>query len=151
MDIEDLVKSDESVETIKEKPIASTFIFIAAAVCAYLSMSFPKNENTAFAMMFFSILVSLWGLKGLIWPKKHFQYKETKEKIVRKEFYYDSVYLESVKRCLAGKTPLQCLQKLRTLPQNGAMTLRVIIYITPSGNYMKYQIQKYIPYEYVPV
>ena len=151
MNIEDIIKRDESVVTIKEKPFASTFIFIGASVCAYLSMSFPTDENTSFAMIFFSTVISLWGLKGLIWPKKHFQHKESKERIVRKEFYFDAVYMESVKKCLSGKTPLECLQRLRTLPQNGAMTLRVIIYTTHSGNYMKYQIQRYIPYEYVPV
>ena len=151
MSLEDLIKSDENVQTVKEKPFASIFIFIAGAVCAYLSIKFTKTENMGFAMMLFAVVVSAWGLKGILWPQKHFLYKETKEKLIRKEFYFDAVYMESVKRCLSGETPLQCLKKLKSLPQNGAMTIRVIIYTTPSGNYMKHQIQKYVPYEYVPL
>lgn len=151
MNLEDIIKKDEDIATVKEKPYASIFILVAAAICAQLSTTLPKNENMGFAMTFFATAIAIWGLKGILWPKKHFLHKESKEKLVRKEFYFDSAYMDKVKKCLDSPSPIQCLQKLRTLPQNGTMTIRVIIYVTPSGNYMKHQIQRYIPYEYVPL
>ena len=151
MNLEDTIRRDVNIATIKEKPYASIFILLASAICAQLSTTLPKNENMGFAMALFATAIAIWGLKGILWPKKHFLHKESKEQLVRKEFYFDYVYIDKVKKCLESSSPVQCLQKLRTLPQNGAMTIRVIIYVTPSGNYMKHQIQRYIPYEYVPL
>ena len=151
MNLEEIIRNDERIATIKEKPYVSIFILVASAVCAQLSTTVPKNENLGFAMTLFATAIAMWGLKGILWQKKHYLYKATKEPLVRKEFYFDSAYMDKVKQCLNGHTPVQCLQKLKTLPQNGAMTIRVIIYVTPSGSYMKHQIQRYIPYEYVPL
>ena len=113
MDLEDIIKNDVNIATIKEKPYVSIFILVASAVCAQLSTTLPKNENMGFAMTLFATAIAMWGLKGILWPKKHFQYKGTKEPLIRKEFYFDSAYMDKVKQCLSGHTPVQCLQKLK--------------------------------------
>jgi hypothetical protein len=151
MNLEEIIRHDPQIATVKEKPYASIFILVASAICAQLSTTLHKNENMGFAMTLFATAIAMWGLKGILWPKKHFLHKASKEILIRKEFYFDSAYMDKVKQCLSSHTPVQCLQKLKTLPQNGAMTIRVIIYVTPSGSYMKHQIQRYIPYEYVPL
>ena len=151
MNLEEIIRHDARIATIKEKPYVSILILLASAVCAQLSTTIPKNENFGFTMMFFSIGIAIWGLKGIFWPKKHYVLKETKEMLVRKEFFFDYADIEQVKRCLAVQHPLHCLEQLHSMPQTGALTLRVIIYTTRSGSYMKYQIQRYIPYEYVPL
>ena len=151
MNIEELINKDELVVEIKEKPVVSTFILVAAVVLAYLSVTFPENGNVGFAMMLVSVAVALMGLKGMIWPKKYYQYKPTKEKIARKEYYYDAEQLVAVKKCVSVDNPLHCMEMMESLPQNGSTSIRVIIYATKSGSYMKSQIQKYVPYEYIPL
>ena len=151
MNIEDIMDNDQLVAEVKEKPIVYTFILIAAVVMGYMSMSFPENENVGFAMTILSVVVALMGLKGVVWPRRHYQYKPTKERIIRKEYYFDSRQMDAVKRCVAISNPLHCIQMMESLPQSGGTGLRVIIYATKSGSYHKAQIQKYIPYEYVPL
>lgn len=151
MNIEDIIKSDDAVVEVKEKPIASTVILVAAAVLAYLSITYTQNENVGFAMMFFSIVVALMGLKGVVWPRRYFKHKPTNETITKKEYYYDMTDLEAVKKCVNVSNPLHSMDMLESLPQNGATSLRVIVYTTKSGNYHKVQMQKYIPYEYIPL
>lgn len=149
--IEDLIKQDNLIEEIKEKPIVHTFILVAAVVLGYFATTFHESENLGFAMTMLSVIVSLMGLKGIIWPKKHFVYKLTKEKLIRKEYYFDADQIESVKKCLSSSECKNCLDKLAQLPQNGATSIRVIIYTTRCNSYIKSQVQKYIPYEYVPL
>lgn len=149
--IEDIIKTDTLVSEIKEKPLVSTFILIAAVGLGYLAVTFPENENLGFAMMFLSIVVALMGLKGVVWPKKHLEFKPTKERISRKEYYFDTTQVDAVHRCIAVDNPVHRLEMLESLPQNGGTGLRVIVYATKSGSYVKSQIQKYIPYEYIPM
>lgn len=151
MDLEEIIRHDPRIATIKEKPYVSIFILVASAVCAHLSTTIPQNENLGFSMMLFSTAIAIWGLKGIIWPRKHFILKETGEQLIRKEFFFDYANVEQVKKCLNVQHPLSCLERLHAMPQTGALTLRVIIYTTHSGSYMQHQIQKYIPYEYVPL
>ena len=151
MNLEEIIRHDAKIATIKEKPYVSIFILVAAAVCAQLSTTLPRNENFGFTMMLFATGIGIWGLKGIFWPKKHFILKETKEPLLHKEFFFDFADIEQVKKCLSVNHPLHCLEQLHALPQTGALTLRVIIYTTRSGSYMKYQIQRYIPYEYIPL
>lgn len=151
MIIEDIIKSDDMVIVEKEKPIASTVILLAAAVLAYFSVTSAQNENVGFVMMLFSIIVALMGLKGVIWPRKYFKCKTSGEKIVKREYYYDIADVEAVKKCASVTNPLHSIQMLESMPQTGATSLRVVAYSTKSGNYHKVQIQKYIPYEYIPL
>ena len=151
MNIEDLIKQDGLVSEIKEKPFVSTFILVAAVALAYLSVTFPENENVGFAMMLLSVGIAIMGLKGVIWPKKHFEYKPTREKIAREEYYFDSQQVVAVQKCIAVDNPVHRMEMLESLPQNGGTGLRVIVYTTKSGSYMKSQMQKYIPYEYIPM
>lgn len=151
MNIEDIVRNDETVVEVKEKPVTSTVILVAAAVLAYMSVSYANNENVGFAMTFFSIVIAIMGLKGVIWPRKYFKHKITNEKIAKKEYYYDMTDLEAVRKCVNVSNPLHSMSMLESLPQHGATSLRVIVYATKSGNYHKVQIQKYVPYEYIPL
>lgn len=151
MNIEDILKNDDAVVEVKEKPVVSTVILVIAAVLAYLSVTYAHNENVGFAMMFFSIVVALMGLKGVIWPRKYFKCKTTDEKIVKKEFYYDIAEMDAVKKCVGVSNPLHSIQMLESMPQHGATSLRVVVYSTKSGNYHKVQMQKYVPYEYIPL
>ncbi len=151
MHIEDIVRQDEMVVEVKQKPIVSTVILIAATALACLSFNLQQNENMSFAMMFCSITIALFGLKGIIWPKKYYLHKPSNELIQRKEFYYDTQDLSSVQKCLDTVNPEHAVKMLESLPQNGATGLRVIVFATKSGSYHKCQIQKYIPYEYIPL
>ena len=152
MHIEDMITNDPLVQQVKEKSVFSTFILVAAAVLAYLSESMPQNESfVGSAMTTVSVVVALMGLKGVIWPKKHLVYKPTKEKIIRREYYFDVADLESVKKCVCMEDPVCCMDKMASLPQTGGTGLRVIIYSTHNGNYFKVQMQRYVPYEYVPI
>ena len=151
MNLEEIIRHDPKIATVKEKPYASIFILAASAICAHLSTSIPQNENFGFSMMLFSSAIAIWGLKGIIWPRKHFILKESGEQLIRKEFFFDYANIGQVKKCLDVQHPLCCLERLHTMPQTGALTLRGIIYTTKSGSYMKHQIQRYIPYEYVPL
>lgn len=151
MIIEDIIKTDTLVAEIKEKPLASTFILVASVVLGYLSITFPQNANVRFVMMLLSVAVAFWGLKGVVWPKKHFLYKPTKERITKKEYYFDTNQVAAVQKCIAVDNPVHRLSMLDSLPQNGGTGLRVIVFATKSGSYMKAQLQKYIPYEYIPM
>lgn len=150
MRIEEMIRTDELVTEVKEKPFVYTFILVAAVVLAYFSITMPENGNIGFAMTFVSIIVAVMGLKGVIWPKKYYVFKPTKEKLVRKEYYFDMNQIEAVKKCVAVENPKHCMDMIESLPREGATSLRVIVYATKSGSYLKSQIQKYIPYEYVP-
>ena len=143
--------NDQLVAQVKEKPLVYTFILVAAVVMAYMAFSFPNNENIGFAMTTLSVVVALMGLKGIIWPRRYYQYKPTKEVIVRKEYYFSSLQQDAVKKCLAVENPVRCIEMMESLPQDGGTGLRVIVYATKSGSYHKVQMQKYIPYEYVPM
>lgn len=149
--IEDIIKTDTLVSEIKEKPLVSTFILISSVVLGYLSVTFPENENLGFGMMVLSVVVALMGLKGVVWPKKHLEFKPTKERISRKEYYFDTNQVAAVQKCIAVDNPIHRMEMLDSLPQNGGTGLRVIVYATKSGSYMKSQLQKYIPYEYIPM
>lgn len=152
MHIEDMITNDPLVQQVKEKPVFCTFILVAAAVLAYLSKSLPQNGSFVGPVMTtVSVIVAIMGLKGVIWPKKHLVYKPTKEKIARREYYFDVADLESVKKCVCMPDPVCCMDKIASLPQSGGTGLRVIIYSTQSGTYFKVQMQRYIPYEYVPI
>lgn len=151
MNIEDIIKSDELVVEVKEKPLVHTFILVAAAVLAYTSTLFPESENLGFAMTVVAVIVSLMGLKGIIWPRRYYRYKPTKEKIVRKEYYFDINQAPDVKRCIGADNAMLCIEMMEALPQTGKTSLRVIIYATNSGSYLRSQMQKYVPYEYVPM
>lgn len=150
MRIEEIIKTDELVTEAKEKPVVYTIILIAAVVLAYFSVKVPSNGGVGFAITFVSIIVAAMGLKGVIWPKKYYVYKPTKEKLVRKEYYFDMNQIEAVKKCVAVDNPKHSMDMIESLPRDGATSLRVIVYATKSGSYLKSQIQKYIPYEYVP-
>ena len=82
MHIEEIIKSDSLVSEIKEKPLVSTFILVAAVALGYLSVTFPENENLGFGMMVLSVIIALMGLKGVVWPKKHLEFKPTKENTI---------------------------------------------------------------------
>ena len=151
MNIEDIIKSDELVVEVKEKPLVHTFILVAAAVLAYVATLFPESENMGFAMTVVAVIVSLMGLKGILWPKRYYRYKPTKEKIVRKEYYFDINQSSEVKRCIGAGNAMLCIEMMEALPQTGKTSLRVIIYATNSGSYLRSQMQKYVPYEYVPM
>lgn len=151
MNIEEIMGNDQLVAEVKEKPVVYTFILVAAAVMGYLAFSFPDNENMSFAMTSLSVVVALMGLKGVIWPRKHYQYKPTKELIVRKEYYFHTNQMEAVKKCIEAGNPLCCIEMMEALPQDGSTSLRVIVYATKSGSYHKVQMQKYVPYGYVPM
>lgn len=150
MRIEDLIRTDELVAEEKEKPLIYTFILVAAVVLAYFSVTVPSNGGVGFAMTFVSIIVAALGLKGVIWPKKYYVYKPTKERVEKKEYYFDMNQIEAVRKCVAVENPKHCMDMIESLPRDGATSLRVIVYATKSGSYLKSQIQKYIPYEYVP-
>jgi hypothetical protein len=84
MNLEEIIRHDPKIATIKEKPYASIFILAASAICAHLSTSIPQNENFGFSMMLFSSAIAIWGLKGIIWPRKHFILKESGEQLTPK-------------------------------------------------------------------
>ena len=151
MNIEEIMDNDQLVAEVKEKPVVYTFILVAAVVMAYMAFNFPDNENMGFAMTTLSVVVALMGLKGIVWPRKFYQYKPTKEIIVRKEYYFSSMQQDAVKKCVAMEDPVCCIKMMEALPQDGGTGLRVIVYATKSGSYHKVQMQKYIPYEYVPM
>lgn len=148
--IEDIIRTSELVYEKKENPFIYTFILVAAVVLAYLSFTMSDNGNVAFAMTFVSIIVAVMGLKGVIWPKKHFMYKPTNEKLVRKEYYFDINRIAEVKKCMDVENPRHCIAMMDSLVQDGATSLRVIMYSTKSGSFIQSQIQKYVPYEYIP-
>ena len=151
MNIEDVIKSDELVAEVKEKPVVHTFILVAAAIMAYIATTFPESGNLGFAMTVVAVIVSLMGLKGIVWPKRYYKYKPTKEKIVRKEYYFDISQAPEVKKCIGAGNAMLCMEMMEALPQTGKTSLRVIIYATASGSYLRSQMQKYVPYEYVPM
>lgn len=149
--IENIIMSDSNVAQTKNSPVVNIVVLLLAAVVGYLSTLFQGSENVSFAIVFIAIVTALIALKGIFAPKQYYQYTPTKEKIEKREYYFDLQDLGSVKGCIKDTDSKNLVSKLDSLPKDKGTSLRVVLYSTKSGSYTKYQMQKYIPYEYVPV
>lgn len=149
--IENIVESDVQVAQVKKSPVVNVLVLVASAVAGYGLILLSDNENVSFAVMFIALIVAVVAMKGIFSPTQFYQYIPTKERIEKKEYYFDLQDMASVKSCLGQGDGKKMVEKLEKMPKDKGTSLRVILYATKSGSYMKYQMQKYIPYEYVPV
>ncbi|MEF9985888.1 MAG: hypothetical protein RSC28_01645 [Bacteroidales bacterium] len=147
LNIDDRITSIEAIINKRENPIVYVFILLLAVASGIYSYTVDGNENIGLGLILAAVMLAVIGLKGLVLPKRILKYVPTGEKVIKKEYYYDSAERKEVEDCLKSKG----FEMLKCLPQGKGTSLRVILYTTISGSYSFAQLQQYVPYEYKPV
>ena len=123
-------------------------ILIVVGVCMlYASTKMPGIEILGVLLFCIAFGMIVMGLVGLAKPSETLYCKRTNEIMVKHVIYFDSVNKNVVRNAI--KTGNKEALKLLSSGHNNNM--RAIVYATPSYSYSVFQIQTFVPHEYVPV
>lgn len=138
------------LEDIYTKKVSKKiFVLLAiAGVCVlYASTKMTGIEILGVLMFCIGFGMIIFGLVGISRPSEMLYCKFTKEILGKHIYYFDSADKNVVRAAI--KEGNRDTLKLISNGQNNNM--RAIVYATPSYSYCVFQMQTFVPHEYVPV
>ena len=123
-------------------------LLIIAGLCVLiLSTRMSGLELLGVVLFCISFGMIIMGLVGLAKPAEMLYCKYTKEILVKDILYFDAADKNAVRAAIKEGNKAS----LKLLTNGQANNMRAIVYATPSYSYSVFQLQTFVPHEYVPI
>ncbi len=137
----------EDVYTEKVSKKLFGLLLVAGVFALIASTRMTEVEILGVLLFCVAFGMIVMGFVGLSRPAEVIYCKHTKEPLVKQVIYFDSADKDKVRTAIK-QGDKELLKQVSDGQQNN---MRAIVYATPSYKYSVFQIQTFVPHEYVPV
>ncbi len=123
-------------------------LLVVAGLCAMVvSTKLAGLELLGVVLFCIALGMIIMGLVGMAKPSEMIYCKYTREILVKQTIYFDAADKNAVRAAIKEGNK----ETLKLISNGHSNNMRAIVYATPSYSYSVFQMQTFVPHEYVPV